>query len=91
MPRTVGNPKLDSRSARAKLPARSSIYWTSLAPGCALGYRKGRRAAYGSPSRYAPARGSRRCSVQRMMPSTRTVCSRSATPTRSAGHGNGLK
>jgi hypothetical protein len=30
MARTVRNPKLDSRSARAK-----------LAPGCALGYRKG--------------------------------------------------
>jgi len=41
MPRTVRNPKLDSRSARAKLPARSAIYWVSLAPGCALGYRKG--------------------------------------------------
>ncbi len=41
MPRTVPNPKLDSRSARAKLPARAAIYWASLAPGCALGYRKG--------------------------------------------------
>jgi integrase len=41
MPRTVRNPKLDTRSARAKLPARATIYWTSLAPGCALGYRKG--------------------------------------------------
>jgi integrase len=41
MPRTVRNQKLDTRSARAKLPARTAIYWVSLAPGCALGYRKG--------------------------------------------------
>ena len=41
MARTVRNPKLDSRSARAKLAVRDSPYWVSLAPGCALGYRKG--------------------------------------------------
>jgi hypothetical protein len=41
MARTVRNQKLDTRSARAKLPVRSAIYWVSLAPGCALGYRKG--------------------------------------------------
>ncbi len=41
MARTVRNPKLDSRSARAKLVMRDSPYWASLAPGCALGYRKG--------------------------------------------------
>jgi integrase len=41
MARTVRNQKLDTRSARAKLPVGSAIYWVSLAPGCALGYRKG--------------------------------------------------
>jgi integrase len=41
MARTVRNQKLDTRSARAKLPARGAINWVSLAPGCALGYRKG--------------------------------------------------
>jgi hypothetical protein len=41
MARTIRNPKLDTRSARAKLPMRGSPYWVSLAPGCALGYRKG--------------------------------------------------
>jgi integrase len=41
MARIVRNPKLDSRSARAKLATRDSPYWVSLAPGCALGYRKG--------------------------------------------------
>jgi hypothetical protein len=39
--RTVRNPKLDTRSARAKLAMRDSLYWVSLAPGCTLGYRKG--------------------------------------------------
>ena len=41
MARTVRSPKLDTRSARAKLAVRDSIYWVSLAPSCALGYRKG--------------------------------------------------
>jgi integrase len=41
MARTVRNPKLDTRSARARLAMRDSPYWVSLAPGCALGYRKG--------------------------------------------------
>src|SRR5712691_8498112 len=41
MARTVRNQKLDTRSARLKLPVRTAIYWVSLAPGCALGYRKG--------------------------------------------------
>lgn len=41
MPRTIRNPKMDTRSARAKLPARKSVYWTSITPGCALGYRQG--------------------------------------------------
>src|SRR3954451_11625901 len=41
MARTVRNPKLDTRSARARLPMRGSPYWVSLAPGCTLGYRKG--------------------------------------------------
>jgi integrase len=41
MARTVRSPKFDSRSARAKLQMRDSPYWVSLAPGCALGYRKG--------------------------------------------------
>ena len=41
MARTVRNPKIDTRSARAKLPARREPYWTVLSAGCALGYRKG--------------------------------------------------
>jgi hypothetical protein len=41
MARAVRNPKIDTRSARAKLPARREPYWTVLSAGCALGYRKG--------------------------------------------------
>jgi integrase len=39
--RTVRNAKLDTRSARARLPARREPYWTVISAGCALGYRRG--------------------------------------------------
>jgi integrase len=41
MARTVRNAKLDTRSARAKLPPKKSGYWVPIARGFALGYRKG--------------------------------------------------
>ncbi|AWN40301.1 tyrosine-type recombinase/integrase [Methylobacterium durans] len=41
MARTVRNPKIDSRSARAKLSERREPYWTVISAGCAIGYRKG--------------------------------------------------
>ena len=41
MARTVRNAKIDTRSSRAKLPMTKTVYWTSITPGCALGYRKG--------------------------------------------------
>jgi integrase len=41
MARTARNQKLDTRSARAKLPLKKSGYWTPVAKGCAVGYRKG--------------------------------------------------
>jgi integrase len=41
MARTVRNSKIDTRSAREKLPKRREPYWTVLSAGCALGYRKG--------------------------------------------------
>ena len=41
MARTVRNAKLDTRSARARLPAMKSGYWVPIARGFALGYRKG--------------------------------------------------
>jgi integrase len=40
MGRTVRNPKLDTRSARAKLKRRREPYWCAIAPGRALGYRR---------------------------------------------------
>ncbi len=41
MARTVRNAKLDTRSARAKLPANKSGYWVPITRGFAVGYRKG--------------------------------------------------
>lgn len=41
MARTKRNPKIDSRSARAKLAQRPEPYWTVISQGCALGYRHG--------------------------------------------------
>jgi hypothetical protein len=41
MARTVKNTKIDSRSARSKLPKRGEPYWTVISAGCAVAYRKG--------------------------------------------------
>jgi integrase len=41
MARTVRNPKIDTRSARVKLPKRREPYWTVISAGHALGYRRG--------------------------------------------------
>jgi integrase len=41
MARTVRNPKIDTRTARSRLPERREPYWTVLSTGCALGYRRG--------------------------------------------------
>ena len=41
MARQIRNAKLDTRSARTRLPARKSPYWHPITRGCALGYRKG--------------------------------------------------
>jgi len=41
MARTVRSAKLDTRSARAKLPAKKSGYWVPIVRGFALGYRRG--------------------------------------------------
>jgi integrase len=41
MARTVRNPKIDTRTARSRLPERREPYWTVLSAGCALGYRRG--------------------------------------------------
>src|SRR4051794_24526384 len=41
MPKTARNPKLDTRSARSKLPERREPHRHVLSKGCALGYRRG--------------------------------------------------
>ena len=43
MARTIRNAKIDSRSARARLSGRREPYWTVMAEGRALGYRKGKK------------------------------------------------
>jgi integrase len=43
MARTARNQKLDTRTARSRLGAAKSPYWTSLSPGHSLGYRKGKK------------------------------------------------
>lgn len=40
MARRIRNSKLDTRTARAKLPARREPYWVAIAPGRHLGYRR---------------------------------------------------
>jgi integrase len=41
MPRTIQNPKINTRSARTRLSLRREPYWTVISEGCALGYRRG--------------------------------------------------
>jgi integrase len=43
MARTVRNPKIDTRTARLKLPKRREPYWTVISAGHALGYRRGEK------------------------------------------------
>ena len=43
MARTVRNPKINTRTARLKLPKRREPYWTVISAGHALGYRRGEK------------------------------------------------
>src|SRR5262249_3511767 len=42
--RIVRNPRLNTRSARTKLPGRREPHWTVISEGCALAYRPGANA-----------------------------------------------
>jgi integrase len=44
MARNTRNAKIDTRSARARLAVRTEPYWTVVARGCAVGYRRGKKA-----------------------------------------------
>jgi hypothetical protein len=48
MPRAARDVKLETRSARAKLPARRAPYFVTVAKGLALGYYRGRRSGGGT-------------------------------------------
>lgn len=41
MARAVRNGKIDTRSARSRLPERREPYWATISQGCAVGYRRG--------------------------------------------------
>ncbi len=41
MARLVRDIRIDSRSARIRLAIRDAPYWTKIAKGCFVGYRKG--------------------------------------------------
>lgn len=48
--------KLDSRTARLKLPPRHAAYWTLISPACSLGYRRGPASKGGAwLAKYSPA------------------------------------
>lgn len=52
--------KLDSRTARLKLPARHAAYWTLISPSCSLGYRRGMGSDCGMwIAKYSPPDGKR--------------------------------
>ena len=41
MARTLRNAKIDTRSARARLPVQKTVHWVTITRGFAVGYRKG--------------------------------------------------
>src|SRR4051794_19246180 len=48
--------KLDTPTARKRLPATNSVYWNTLSPGCSLGYRRASNTKAGTWSaKYVPA------------------------------------
>ena len=52
--------KLDSRTARLRLPARHAAYWTLLSAACSLGYRRGPSSTSGVwIAKYSPPNGQR--------------------------------
>jgi integrase len=56
---TVRDAKLDTRSARAKLPIRREPYWRSLSEGLAVGYRRGAKGGTWVARHYSPEHGRR--------------------------------
>lgn len=59
MARRKSDAKLDTRTARAKLPQRREPYWTSLTAGLALGYRKGAKGGHWVAKHYSAEHGRR--------------------------------
>src|SRR5580700_4630039 len=59
MSRTLRDAKLDTRSARLRLPARREPYWRSVSEGLAIGYRKGAKGGTWIARHYTPETGRR--------------------------------
>lgn len=55
MARLARNSKIDTRSARSRLPVRREPYFTSMSPGHALGYRRGAKGGTWVARRYDPS------------------------------------
>ncbi len=61
MPRTARHAKLDSQSARKRLPPRHSPHWDLISEACSLGYRRGSSNKAGTwLAKYSPQDGNRR-------------------------------
>src|SRR5450432_2761956 len=59
MPRTIQDPKLDTRAARLRLPHRREPYWRSISEGLAIGYRRGAKGGTWIARHYTPDYGRR--------------------------------
>ncbi len=59
MARRIRDTKLDTRTARLKLPQRREPYWRPLSAGLALGYRRGKSGGYWLAKHYSREHGRR--------------------------------
>ena len=82
MARTVRNAKLDTRSARARLPAKKSGYWVPVARGFALGYRRGPKGSVWWLARLIDGKGRREAALGH--------ADDGSSPSQT-GHGSGLR
>ena len=82
MARTVRNAKLDTRSARARLPAKKCGYRVSIARGFALGYRRGPKGSVWWLARLIDGKGRREAALG--------PADDGSSPSQT-GHGSGLR
>ena len=73
MARTIRNAKLDTRSARAKLPARREPYWTAITLAAPLAIGKAPRVARGSRGTITPTPSRSFATTPSERPTTRST------------------